>query len=81
MNQVKTPKHETTVLDALKDAVKKAEENEIHTFIFVGLHNDGDSAQTITLGTEGYEFQTIGCLEIIKRDVLNQVPALEKGEM
>ena len=82
MKQIKKDaQKEETVLDALAEAVVYAKENKIHTFVFVGLSNDGNDVKTIFLGTKHYEFQTIGCLEIVKRDVLNQIPELKKGEI
>ncbi len=81
MKQIKQAKHETEVFDGLDAAVKEAKANKIHTFVFIGLSNDGDDVKTVFLGTSGYEFQTVGCLEIAKRDVLNQIPALKKGEI
>lgn len=84
MKQKKTPTTTETIKTSLEKLQEIAEKKNIEAFVFVGVYSsegEADSIQSFFFGADGREPQLLGGLQIANRDLLNQVPQLEKGEI
>ena len=70
------------VISNLRKAIKSFQDGKgVDTIVAVVIDKSGNNEQQFVLGLEGHEFETIGCLEIVKRDILNQVPEVQRGDL
>lgn len=84
MKQKKTPTTVETIESSLNKLQEISEKKNIEAFVFVGVYSSedqADSIQSFFFGVGGREPQLLGGVEIAKRDLLNQIPALKKGEI
>lgn len=81
MKRNELPQDTKKITKALRKAIKGFEDGEVDTIVCIALSKNGDYDQQFVLGIEEHKFEAIGCLEIIKRDILEQVPKVGQGEL
>lgn len=84
MKQKKTPTSKKTISESLADVIETAKEKHIQGYVFVGIYQTekpDDSVQQFFYGVSGCEIQLLGGLDVAKREILNQIPELKKGEI
>jgi len=81
MKREELPSDTKKIIKTLRHAIEGFEEGKVDAIICIALSKDGDYDQQFVLGIEDHKFEAIGCLEIIKRDILEQVPKVGQGEL
>jgi hypothetical protein len=81
MKREEMPSETKAIIKGLRKVIKGFEEGEVETIVCFALSKDGDYDQQFVLGIEEHKFEAIGCLEIMKRDILEQVPKVGQGEL